>query len=71
MQLQLGMLHLDGRPASPADLRALLVEFATKPAETSGETVDGPLLMAYRGDRITFEEDLEVQPMRSVPRSGA
>jgi hypothetical protein len=33
MKLHLGMLHLDGRPAAPSDLPALLGEFATKPAE--------------------------------------
>jgi len=67
MKLQLGLLHTDGRPASPDDLAMLLGEFASKPAETSGEVCDGALLMAYRGDRITSEEDSEVQPLEDGP----
>lgn len=64
MKLQLGLLHRDGRPATPDDLAVLLGEFADRPAETCGEVADGSLLMAYRGDRITFEEDSEVQPLQ-------
>jgi asparagine synthase (glutamine-hydrolysing) len=67
MKLQLGTLYLDGRPAALADLPALLGEFANTAAETAGQIVDGPLLMAYRGDRITCEEDLEIQPLRQFP----
>ena len=67
MKLQLGTLHLDGRPAALTDLPALLGEFAGRPAETAGEIVDGSLLMAYRGDRITVEEDFEVQPLQDGP----
>jgi asparagine synthase (glutamine-hydrolysing) len=67
MKLQLGTLHLDGRPAALAELSALLGEFADRPAETTGEIVDGPLLMAYRGDRITYEEDSETQPLYQPP----
>src|SRR5574338_79950 len=67
MRLQLGSLHLDGRPASQEDWSALLGQFAWKAAETSGEVIDGPLVMAYRGDRITVEEKYEVQPLRWGP----
>lgn len=67
MRLQLGSLHLDGRPASQDDWSALLGRFAWKAAETSGELVDGPLVMAYRGDRITVEEEYETQPLRWGP----
>jgi asparagine synthase (glutamine-hydrolysing) len=67
MKLQLGLLHTDGRPASPDDLAMLLGEFANTPADTSGEACDGELLMGYRGDRITFEEDSEAQPLEDGP----
>jgi asparagine synthase (glutamine-hydrolysing) len=67
MKLQLGMLHTNGRPATPVDLATLLGEFASRPAETSGEIIAGSLVMAYRGDRITHEEDGEVQPLRCGP----
>ena len=67
MKLQLGLLNTDGRPASPEDLGALLGEFRERPFETSGQIADGPLLMAYRGDRLTFEEDSEVQPSQLGP----
>jgi asparagine synthase (glutamine-hydrolysing) len=67
MKLQLGLLNTDGRPASPDNLAALLGEFGDTLAETSGEVADGPLLMAYRGDRITFEEDSETQPLQHGP----
>ena len=63
MKLQLGLLHTDGRPATQDDLSNLLGEFAGTRAETSGETLDGSLVMAYRGDRITDEEHSEVQPL--------
>jgi asparagine synthase (glutamine-hydrolysing) len=60
------MLHTDGRPAARDDLATLLGEFVARPAETSGEVLDGCLVMAYRGDRITFEEDSEVQPFQHL-----
>jgi len=67
MKLQLGLLNIDGRPATTEDLATLLGEFVGTPAETSGEVADGPLLLAYRGDRITFEEDSETQPLQHGP----
>src|SRR5579864_4571032 len=63
MKLQLGLLHLDGRPAAPEDWEALLGGIAPGFAETAGEAADGSLLMVYRGDRITPEEDSETQPL--------
>jgi asparagine synthase (glutamine-hydrolysing) len=67
MKLQLGLLHLDGRPATIDDWGHLLGRFAERTTETAGEAVSGSLLMAYRGDRITHEEDSEVQPLRHGP----
>jgi asparagine synthase (glutamine-hydrolysing) len=67
MKLQLGLLNTDGRRATRDDLATLLGEFVARPAETSGEVIDGSLVMAYRGDRITFEEDSEVQPLQLGP----
>jgi asparagine synthase (glutamine-hydrolysing) len=67
MKLQLGLLNTDGRRATRDDLATLLGEFVARPAETSGEVIDGSLVMAYRGDRITFEEDSEVQPFQLGP----
>jgi asparagine synthase (glutamine-hydrolysing) len=67
MKLQLGLLHTDGKPATTDDLAVLLGEFGATQAETSGEIVDGPLIVAYRGDRITHEEDSEIQPLQRGP----
>ncbi|MCU1302292.1 MAG: Asparagine synthetase [Candidatus Sulfotelmatobacter sp.] len=64
MKLQLGLLQRDGRPATVDDLATVLGPFVTWDAETRGEIVDGPLAMAYRGDRITWEEENEVQPYK-------
>jgi asparagine synthase (glutamine-hydrolysing) len=62
MKLQLGLLYRDNRQASADDLATILGEYETKPAETSGNVIGGPLAMAYRGDRISHEEDNEIQP---------
>jgi asparagine synthase (glutamine-hydrolysing) len=67
MKLQLGLLHLDGRSAAPDDWDRLLGEFGGRSAEITGEIADGPLLMVYRGDCITPEEDSEIQPLRLGP----
>jgi asparagine synthase (glutamine-hydrolysing) len=67
VKLQFGLLHADGKPATQDEVSALLGEFARRPAETSGEIVDGSLLMAYRGDKITYEEDSELQPLVNGP----
>jgi asparagine synthase (glutamine-hydrolysing) len=67
MKLQTGLLHLDGRPPSADDLAEILGEFAQRPVDIAGCSIDGPALLAYRGDKITFEEDSEVQPLRKGP----
>jgi asparagine synthase (glutamine-hydrolysing) len=67
MRLQIGLLHLDGRPASTDDWAGILGEFAGRTADIAGEIADGPLVMAYRGDRITTEEEVEIQPFRLGP----
>lgn len=64
MKLQLGMLNTDGRPSVKADATRLLGDFSNCKAETSGEFMEGPLLMMYRGDQITAEEEHEIQPLR-------
>src|SRR6266852_4227337 len=64
MKLQLGALHLDGRSAAPDDWDRLSGQFGGRCAEITGEIADGPLLMVYRGDRITPEEESEIQPLR-------
>jgi asparagine synthase (glutamine-hydrolysing) len=64
MKLQLGSLHLDGRPAAPDDWDRHLGERGRRTAEIAGEIADGSLLMVYRGDRITPEEESETQPLR-------
>src|SRR5260370_38348190 len=63
MKLQTGLFYRDGRVVSPIDLANLLAEFADLKCETSGESADGPVAMAYRGDRITWEEETETQPL--------
>lgn len=45
----------------------LLSEYAGRPVELAGGIAEGSLFIAYRGDRITFEEDFEVQPLRDGP----
>jgi asparagine synthase (glutamine-hydrolysing) len=67
MKLQLGLLHLDQRPATPHDSERLLGQFGERSAETAGEIADNSLLMVYRGDRIAPEEDSEIQPLRLGP----
>jgi asparagine synthase (glutamine-hydrolysing) len=67
MKLQLGLLHLDQRLATPRDAERLLGELGERLAETAGVVADGSLLMVYRGDRITREEDSEIQPLRLGP----
>src|SRR5260370_8231911 len=63
MKLQVGLFCRDGRVASAADLANLLAEFADWKSETCGESAEGPIAMAYRGDRITWEEETETQPV--------
>jgi asparagine synthase (glutamine-hydrolysing) len=67
MKMQLGLLHLTDQVASREDRVKLLGALAQRSFETSGEVFAGPLLMAYRGDRITFEEESEIQPFPQRP----
>ncbi len=67
MKLQLGLLYQDQRCATAADLRLLLGPWATRAAETAGEVLAGPLALAYRGDQITPEDAVDVQPLRAGP----
>jgi hypothetical protein len=48
-------------------LAALLGAYGDVRAETSGQITIGPLAMAYRGDRLTEEEENEIQPLRFGP----
>lgn len=64
MKLQFGLFNITGQPVSPDDFSRFAGEYATYPAEIAGEVNDGPVMMGYRGDRITYEEDYEVQPVR-------
>jgi asparagine synthase (glutamine-hydrolysing) len=64
MKLQVGLLQRDGRPATTEDLSRILGAFATWEAETRGEIIDGAVAMAYRGDRITWQEESEEQPLK-------
>jgi asparagine synthase (glutamine-hydrolysing) len=64
MKLQFGMLNTDGRPGTKADAMRLLGGFSHRKAETSGQFIEGPLVMVYRGDQITPEEEHEIQPLR-------
>src|SRR5713226_712128 len=63
MKLQAGLFCRDERMASAVDLADLLAEFADWKSETCGESAEGPIAMAYRGDRITWEEETETQPL--------
>ncbi len=67
MKLQLGVLHRDGRPVSREDVAALLGPWAARRAETSGELLEGPVALAYRGDQITPEDAFDVQPLAHGP----
>lgn len=64
MKLQLGMFNTDGRPVAQSDVTRMLGSYSGWKAETAGEAAEGPLLMIYRGDRITTEEEHEIQPLR-------
>jgi asparagine synthase (glutamine-hydrolysing) len=67
MKLQLGLLYLDGRPTTLDDLAELLGERGHCPTDISDDIADGALIMAYRGDRISPEEESETQPLRRGP----
>lgn len=67
MKCQFGLLHTNERPATREERALLLAELPERPAETSGEIVEDSLLMGFRGDRITCEEDFEIQPLDNGP----
>src|SRR5882724_9031990 len=67
MKLQTGLLHLDGRLSTAEDAATLLQGYAARPVELAGGIAEGSLFIAYRGDRIAFEEDFEVQPLQEGP----
>ncbi len=67
MKLQFGLLYRDEQVANREDLATLLGDYAAWHAETSGQFYDGPLVMGYRGDKITWEEDTETQPFTLGP----
>jgi asparagine synthase (glutamine-hydrolysing) len=67
MRLQAGVLYRIERAATTSDLTTILEEFDHWKGEIAGQVLDGPLAMVYRGDRITHEEDQEVQPFVSWP----
>src|SRR6266700_2416095 len=64
MKLQFGLLHRDQRPAAPEDLERIMADLGRRPAEVSGEVIEGALAMAYRGDRIADEDETETQPLQ-------
>jgi asparagine synthase (glutamine-hydrolysing) len=67
MKLQAGLLYLDERTATAADSVALLGELAMRRVDLAGGILERQLFISYRGDRITPEDDFEVQPLRSDP----
>jgi asparagine synthase (glutamine-hydrolysing) len=67
MKTQFGILHADNRIADNGHLATLLGEYVNRPAETSGHFFDGPLLIAFRGNKITLEEEAETQPATVGP----
>lgn len=67
MKVQLGLLNTNQRPIDPGDAARLLGPYAACPCDIAGELIDGPILLAYRGDRITYEEDYESQPLAFGP----
>ncbi|HET8892081.1 MAG TPA: asparagine synthase-related protein [Candidatus Angelobacter sp.] len=64
MKLQLGMFNTDARPVAQSDVAHMLGGYSRWKAETADEAAEGPLLMIYRGDQITAEEEREIQPLR-------
>ncbi len=67
VKFQCGFLRFDGKEASRAEMAEVLGEYCDVEAETHGEHLDGSLGMAYRGVRITCEEDGEKQPLQDSP----
>lgn len=67
MKVQLGILNIGGRPISPDDVSRMSGPYTACHCDIAGELMEGPILMVYRGDRITYEEDHETQPVRLGP----
>src|ERR1700727_1278358 len=67
MKVQSGLLHLEGRVITSEDVDLLASGLPALQAEIDGIAIDGPLLMRYRGQCITPEEDFETQPYRLGP----
>lgn len=64
MKLQCGLLHFDHQPATPDDSGRLLGGLSNPPEDIHGTLVKDSVVMIYRGNRITKEEDMEIQPFR-------
>jgi asparagine synthase (glutamine-hydrolysing) len=67
MKLQCGYLSRSDNLTSLTELTAMLGVYASTPVDISHQIVTGPVAMAYRGDRITSEEDNEIQPLQYGP----
>jgi asparagine synthase (glutamine-hydrolysing) len=67
MKLQCGAFYRDNKQTTLGDSLALLGSYNSWNGETSGEISNGSLLMLYRGDRLTYEDDNEVQPFQVEP----
>lgn len=67
MKFQAGLLYTDGRQATRSDLTLILKHSPAWMAETSGEVLNGPVAMVYRGWAVTREEEGEVQPLSRGP----
>jgi len=67
MKLQFGMVFDDGRNATLRELLGLMGHYASRSFQTSGNVVDEPLAMAYRGDRLRRQDAGEIQPLTEVP----
>jgi len=69
MKLQCGLYHFDHRPVTPDDSARLLDGLLNPPNEIVGRVARDSIVMIYCGDRITKEEDTELQPFRLGPYS--
>lgn len=67
MKLQLGLFNIAGRPVTLEDFSRISGPYAACSCDITGEVIEGSMLMIYRGDRITCEEDFESQPFKVGP----
>lgn len=67
MKLQLGLVHLEAHRLRWEDYRHAETHLRLSAGEIRDQVIQGPLFMAYRGDRITSEEDFEIQPLCRGP----